>query len=154
MRRESAAMERILYRHRQFARITAPALLAAVLVGGVLALVLPDGARFLPLVFTSAGLMLAMSSLTVEVGARSIRVRYGIGWPRFTLGLEGVVDAVPVRTRPWNGWGIRLTPTGWLLNVSGLDAVEIRYAGGRRIRVGTDDPAGLAAAVRDAIRNA
>jgi len=147
-------MDDVVYRHRQYARATAPALLAGVLVGAVLVLVVPGGRRFLPLMWTSGGLLLAMSSLTVEVGRAAIKVRYGIGFPRFTLPLAGVVDAVPIRTRPWNGWGIRLTPTGWLLNVSGLDAVEVRWRDGRRIKVGTDDPAGLADAIRRSLPDA
>ncbi len=143
-------MADVRYRHRQYARYTAPWLLLGVLVGAALALALPDGSRFLTLTFTCSVLLLAMSSLTVEVDRHALRVRYGIGWPRFTLSLDGVEEAVPIRTRPWNGWGIRLTPTGWLLNVSGLDAVEVRYRNGRRIKVGTDDPAGLAQAIRRA----
>ncbi|MFM7322871.1 MAG: hypothetical protein ACKO5K_15330 [Armatimonadota bacterium] len=143
-------MEEVRYRHRQYARHTAPWLLLGVLVGAVLAIALPDGTSGLPLLFTCSALMLVMSSLTVEVGPDALRVRYGIGWPRFSFPLDGIEDAVPVRTHPWNGWGIRLTPTGWLFNVSGLDAVEVRYRTGRRIRVGTDDPAGLAAAIRNA----
>jgi len=41
------------------------------------------------------------------------------------------------------GWGIRWTGSGWLFNVSGLDAVELSLKSGRRFRIGTDDPRGL-----------
>jgi hypothetical protein len=34
--------------------------------------------------------------------------------------------------------------------MSGYRAVELRFTNGRRFRIGTDDPAGLAAAVRQA----
>lgn len=37
---------------------------------------------------------------------------------------------------------------GWLYNVSGRHAVELNHVGGGRTLVGTDDPAGLLAAVR------
>jgi hypothetical protein len=52
------------------------------------------------------------------------------------------------RNRWWYGWGIRLTPHGWLYNVWGLDAVEIRRTNGRTLRVGTDDAAPLVEAIR------
>jgi hypothetical protein len=46
--------------------------------------------------------------------------------------------------------GIRLSPGGVLWNVSGLDAVELSLDGGRRFRVGTDEPRALAAAIAQA----
>jgi hypothetical protein len=47
-----------------------------------------------------------------------------------------------------NGFGIRVRP-GWrLYNVSGLDAVELRLKTGDIRRIGTDDPRGLAAALK------
>jgi hypothetical protein len=45
------------------------------------------------------------------------------------------------------GWGIRLTPRGWLFNVSGLDAVELTMTTGKHYRIGTYDPMGLARAI-------
>ena len=53
-----------------------------------------------------------------------------------------------IRIRWWYGWGIRLTPYGWLYNVSGLDAVAITLDNGRKFALGTDDPHGLVAAIR------
>jgi hypothetical protein len=38
------------------------------------------------------------------------------------------------------GWGIHYYGKGWLYNVAGLDAVEIRLTSGRRLRIGTDEP--------------
>ena len=46
------------------------------------------------------------------------------------------------------GWGIRLTPYGWLYNVSGLEAVAISLRDGRKFALGTDDPDGLVTAIR------
>jgi len=50
-----------------------------------------------------------------------------------------------------DGWGVHLTPCGWLYNVSGLDAVAITLRDGRKFALGTDDPHGLLAALRAAI---
>jgi hypothetical protein len=47
--------------------------------------------------------------------------------------------------------GIHLTPCGWLYNVSGFDAVAITLRDGRKFALGTDDPHGLVAAIRDSI---
>jgi hypothetical protein len=58
----------------------------------------------------------------------------------------------PIRIRWWYGWGIHVTPCGWLYNVSGFDAVAITLRDGRKFALGTDDPQELTAGIRDAIR--
>lgn len=57
-----------------------------------------------------------------------------------------------MRNKWWYGWGIRLTPHGWLYNVSGLDAVELHLTGGRKVRLGTAEPAQLSRAINE-VRN-
>ena len=53
---------------------------------------------------------------------------------------------------PWYyGWGIHLFPGGWVFNVSGFAALELQMENGRKYRIGTDDPAGLAKAVETAL---
>jgi hypothetical protein len=52
-----------------------------------------------------------------------------------------------VRTPWYYGWGIRLTPYGWLWNVSGTGGVELRFEDGGRFRVGSDEPDRLADAI-------
>jgi len=47
--------------------------------------------------------------------------------------------------------GVHLTPFGWLYNVSGFDAVAITLRDGRKFALGTDDPHGLATAIRAGI---
>ena len=52
------------------------------------------------------------------------------------------------RPQPWwYGWGIHLTPRGWLYNVGGLDAVELALNNGRTLRIGSDEAAALARAL-------
>ena len=55
--------------------------------------------------------------------------------------LAEIAECEPIRIRWWYGWGIHLTPYGWLYNVSGLDAVAITLRDGRKFALGTDDPA-------------
>jgi hypothetical protein len=44
-----------------------------------------------------------------------------------------------------------LTPHGWLYNVAGRGAVEITLKGGRRFRIGTDEPERLCYAIQQAV---
>lgn len=77
----------------------------------------------------------------------TLRKAFGAGWPSREEDLAGVASVRVVRNPWFYGWGIRITPHGWLWNVWGLDAVEIERKNGSRFRVGTDDPRGLARAI-------
>ena len=96
------------------------------------------------------GLGFVFRSLTVAVGDRGVHVFYGSGWPRRTIALERILDQRVVRNRWWYGFGIRLTPFGWMWNLDGLGAVELDLVGGKRFRVGTRMPQELRAAVEAA----
>jgi len=73
---------------------------------------------------------------------------FGISVIRKRVGLAEIVGCEPIRIRWWYGWGIHLTPYGWLYNVSGFDAVAITLRDGRKFAFGTDDPDGLVDAIR------
>ena len=100
-----------------------------------------------PLLLVTALILLVFSALTVEVDAEAIRLRFGIGLVRKRIPLAEVRGWREVRNPWYTGWGIRLGPGYVLWNVSGWDAVELALASGRRFRVGTDEPAELAAAL-------
>ena len=87
-------------------------------------------------------------TLTVRITGGLIECRYGPGLICKYIPLATVRGVRTVRTEWYQGWGIRLTSDGWLFNVSGLDAVEVELADGKRIRIGTDEPQVLAAAIR------
>ncbi len=70
---------------------------------------------------------------------------------RKRVSVAKIVACEPIRIRWWYGWGIHLTPYGWLYNVSGLDAVAITLRNGQKFALGSDDPQGLAEALRGAI---
>jgi hypothetical protein len=91
---------------------------------------------------------LLFCTLTVRVGGGEIECRYGPGLVSKHIPLGAVQSVRPVRTEWYQGWGIRLTSDGWLFNVSGLDAVEVELTDGKRIRIGTDEPQALVAAIR------
>ncbi len=79
-------------------------------------------------------------TLTVEIDREFLSVRFGPGLIRKRFSLGDIVDYRPVKNSWVYGWGIRLTPHGWLFNVSGLSAVEIQLKSGRKYRIGTDVP--------------
>jgi hypothetical protein len=87
-------------------------------------------------------------TLTVRIDGGLIECRYGPGLICKYIPLATIRGVRTVRTAWYQGWGIRLTSDGWLFNVSGLDAVEVELAEGKRIRIGTDEPQALAAAIR------
>ncbi len=86
-------------------------------------------------------------SLTVEVSGEELRHYFGPGFWKKTYLLQDIETSKQVRNSWIYGWGIRLTPFGWLYNVSGLDAVQIQLRSGKTFRIGTDDPKGLLKAV-------
>jgi len=141
----------VRYEHEQRAYaihwVVAP-ILAIVAVG----MLSSDGSLWVWLLVAGAGFLFAWSAatfgtLTVIVEDDHLRLYFGRGWPRKAIPLRDVASAVPVRNRWWYGLGIRWIPGGWLWNVWGLDAVELRLSTGRVFRVGTDDVDGLVAAI-------
>ena len=135
------------YAHRQYGK----ALLAFATVGllgltGWLAFV----GELLPALIVSlfTVLLLALFSwLTVEVHRDAVRLAFGLGWIKKSIPLDTIESAEIVRTRWWLGWGIRLTPEGWMWNISGLDAVRLHKTDGRAFTVGTDQPKRLKSAI-------
>ncbi len=110
--------------------------------------------RALPVLVASlvlAGCAFLFDSLTVKVSRTYISLKFGIGIIRKRFAIVEVKNAAIVQNRWHDGWGIRLTPHGWLYNVSGLDAVEIQLKNGRKYRVGTDEPGELLSVIESAI---
>ena len=94
------------------------------------------------------GCLLLFCCLTVEIKGDELVCRFGPGLIRKRFVLSEICEVKVVKNPWYYGWGIRLTPDGWLFNVSGLDAVEINLASGRRFLLGTDRPDELAEAIR------
>jgi len=86
-------------------------------------------------------------SLTVQIEDGELSHWFGPGFWKKSYQLVDIESATAVRNSWIFGWGIRLTPHGWLYNVSGLDAVQIELRSGRKLRIGTDDPKGLVEAI-------
>ena len=135
------------YRHTQISRVTLGAA-----AGGVAAAVVwsvraanPGPAAMAVLL---GGVLALFSTLTVAVRDQALCISFAPGLIRKRIPLRRI-RAVRVVRNPWYyGWGIRLTPVGWLWNVSGLGGVEVQLEDGARFRIGSDEPDALATALR------
>jgi len=85
--------------------------------------------------------------LRISIDGETLCASFGIGI-RKKVRLAKVAGCEAIRIRWWYGWGIHLTPHGWLYNVSGFDAVAITLRDGGKFALGTDDAKGLAATIR------
>lgn len=152
----------IIYRHKQIATVILVVLsLGLVLVGlSFINLLATDELRSLHALcmLTLSGLVLAVClllfyAMTIEVrDDGTMLLRFGIGIITRRIDLSEVRSITPV-TNPWYyGWGIRLVPGGWLYNVSGTHAVELLFANGKKIRIGTDEPERLVIALNNAVK--
>ncbi len=141
----------VSYRHTQIGYFMIGALSAGV-VGLSASLALGSGPRVLLVVVAILAVCLMLfPTLTVVVERDRVRCFFGVGLIRRELRVSDIV-AVSVVRNPWSyGWGLRLIPGGWLWNVSGLDAVELRLHDGKLFRIGTDEPNALHDAITTAL---
>jgi len=142
------------YRHTQLGSIIIASVGGAVLLFFGLSYVLPRQVRW-PLLLAAGVLLVCVflfSSLTVVVNDRELIFWFGVGLIRKRFYLAEAKSCEPVRNSVAYGWGIHLTPHGWLYNVSGLSAVEIGLSSGSKFRLGTDEPEALCRAITAAAR--
>ena len=108
------------------------------------------------LVFGLMGLIMLVAgslfgTLTTSIDDTAVTCRFGLlGWIHERFALTDIATARAVRNSPVHGWGMRYIRHGRLWNVWGLDAVELQLRNGSRFRIGTDEPAALVNALRDA----
>jgi hypothetical protein len=141
------------YRHRQFGWAIAVGTVVGLVLAALLTVSLSAGtiaaARWAVVALfgiLAAGFVL-LGTLTVEVDADGVRLRFGVGLIRRSVPLADIVRCDVVRTPLWWGWGLHWTPSGWLYNVSGRDAVRIDVRRERAVIVGSDDAPALKKAI-------
>ena len=144
-----------LYRHTQVGHVIRLSLGAGILFVAVAFGIALNAGQTTPAIITGATLgalalsLLMFHSMTVSVRSDAIALSFGPGLIRKTIAAADVASCKTVRNPWYYGWGIHLTPAGWLFNVSGFDAVEVTLANGRRYRIGTDAPQELEMAIRN-----
>ena len=72
--------------------------------------------------------------LEVKVGTDGILLSYGFVLINKKIQRQQILQVEVVRNSCWYGLGIRLTPHGWMWNISGLDAIKLTYQDGNRFR--------------------
>jgi hypothetical protein len=141
------------YQHTQIGHVIIWSLLAIILIasGGLMGSPLYREPPVVVSIILVVCLVL-FYKLRITIDGETLFASFGIGAIRKKVGLAEIAGCEAIRIRWWYGWGVRLTPCGWLYNVSGFDAVVITLREGRKFALGTDDPHGLTAGIRDAIR--
>ena len=95
--------------------------------------------------------LVLFATLTVTIKKDNLEIRFGLGFIKKKFLLKDI-ESYQTVTNPWYfGWGIRLTPHGWLYNISGPNAVEIKMKTGKKYRIGTDAPNDLEKAIQQSI---
>ena len=139
------------YQHTQIGWVTLIATLGSILV--IFGVALPSLAGAIPILLfvILVGVAATFSSLSVTIDDDNLSFRFGLTPFRKRIPLSDIASFRAVRNRWYYGWGIRYIGTGWLYNVSGLDAVEVERLDGTRVRIGTDEPGALERALSIAV---
>ena len=104
------------------------------------------------LVFTSLTCLLLFYKLTIIVDNEAISFKLGIGLLGKSYEISEIKSCRPVKNLWIYGVGIHKLPNGWLYNVSGLKAIELRFKDSTRVvRIGTDNPDEIAGVITDLI---
>jgi len=140
------------YEHTQIGYLTVCALFLVAAFVAITGIIVPSN-RGVLLINAALELILLIcailfSKLTISVDEEALRACLAIGVICKKVALPEILECEPIRIHWWYGWGIHLTPHGWLYNVSGLDAVAITLRNGRKFALGTDDPQGLVEAIQ------
>ncbi len=122
-------------------------ILLCLIIAGVNQFITPVALSLYGIILIFAVLTWLFGSLTIEVDGEELCHYFGPGFWKKTYLLSDIESVEQVRNSWIFGWGIRLTPHGWLYNVSGLDAVQVQLRSGRKFRIGTDDPQGVISAI-------
>jgi len=141
------------YHHTQIGYLTIIALAIALLFSALLMAV--AGIHWIAIVVLAilAICLVLFATLTVTIEGDILEIRFGPAIIRKKFSLKEIETCQVVKNPWYYGWGIRLTPQGWLYNVSGFYAVEIKMNDGKKYRIGTDVPNELEKAIRQAIES-
>jgi len=138
------------YQHAQVGYLITIALAVGLLfIVGLMAIYGFNWVAFAVLIILGVCVVL-FASLTVVIWEDVLEIRFGLGLIRKRFHLKDIESCQVVKNPWYYGWGIHLTPRGWLYNVSGSYAVEIRTKRGGKYRIGTDVPHELEEVIRQA----
>jgi len=141
------------YQHTQIGYLTIIALaIALFFIAYLVAVYGFNWIAFAVLIILGVCLVL-FATLTVVIEEDVLEIRFGPGAIRKKFLLKDI-ESCQVMKNPWYyGWGIRLTPHGWLYNVSGSYAVQVKMRTGKKYQIGTDVPNELEKVIRQSIES-
>jgi hypothetical protein len=138
------------YKHTQIGYLTIIVFFSLFLIEIIMAVIVFSLIPFLALIIMGICLLL-FCTLTTTIRSNVLEIRFGPGLIRKRFYLKDIESCQAVKNHWYYGWGIHRTPHGWLFNVSGFSAVEIKMKSGKKYRIGTDVPDELEEAIRKAI---
>jgi len=148
-----------MYRHTQPGTVllaTVAAALALLLLV-LFVMPIPPGEEAGRWILAAAGMILLaiavlFRSLTIAIHGGTLTWSFGPGLIRKSVPVAEIAHVEPTRTTVLAGWGIHWTPRGWLYNVSGMHAVQVKLKSGKQFLLGTDEPEQLVRAIQAAQR--
>lgn len=146
------------YHHEQVGRFYIVAMLVSIVwVAGIAVAAAVGNAPIATLAFVGpvllGALTVAFGRLNIDVDLRpeaTLHWSLTLGWPAGTIPIREIAEAQSIPVSFWMGIGIHLTLRGWVWNVALGQGVQIRKRDGSEIVLGTDDVAGLLAAIERA----
>ena len=85
--------------------------------------------------------LLLFYKLVITIDNEHISFKLGIGIIHKSYQISEISSCKPVKNQFIYGWGIRKIGDGWLYNVSGLKAIELRFKDSYKVvRIGTNHP--------------
>jgi len=99
-----------------------------------------DFSSFLLITFVFASIYILFYGLTTNVNQDVLTVSFRIGLVRKRINIREIEHIIATKNNHLYGWGIRFIPGGTLYNISGSEAVELRFKDSKRvIRIGTQN---------------
>jgi len=84
--------------------------------------------------------LLFFYDMKTYIDNEQILISFGIGLVKKRIAIKNIEKVTVVRNKWYYGFGIRMLKNGWLYNIKGLDAVELKMKNTKSIiRVGTAD---------------
>jgi hypothetical protein len=143
------------YHHRQFSRYAVGSFVVVCIVMGFSFFLpaYPNIEAGMVMVFLGLAAFLALVHffvvfMTVEVSPQQLSWHFGGGFWRNTIARDDIVSVTRVRLPWWYGLGIKYDRGTWVYLVAPGAGVEVSVKKGEVVRIGTDDPDGLMAALR------
>ncbi len=108
----------------------------------------PDIVTYIILVIVFASILLIFFGMKVSVDETKIKVSFGIGLISITIKINEIKSVEIVRNPWYYGWGIRFIPHGMLYNITGKQAIELKFKNSKKIiRIGSAHPEELKNAI-------